>query len=43
MLGESVVIVPRDAGSGGNFFDLLSEELKNEGLSILRSRVGSVT
>ncbi|MEC8998072.1 MAG: hypothetical protein VX909_02325 [Candidatus Thermoplasmatota archaeon] len=42
MLGESVVVVPRDAVSGGNFFDRLSEELENVGLSTLRSRVGSV-
>jgi hypothetical protein len=40
MLGESVVIVPKDAGSDGKFFNLLSEELEVAGLSTFRSRVG---
>ncbi|MDP6662164.1 MAG: hypothetical protein QF760_02235 [Candidatus Thalassarchaeaceae archaeon] len=40
MLGESVVIVPKDAESDGNFFNLLSEELRVAGLSTFRSRVG---
>ena len=42
MLGESVVIVPRNAESDGKFFDLLSEELGVAGLSTFRSRVGSL-
>ena len=42
MLGESVVIVPTDASSDGEFFGQLSERLEGSGLSTMMSRVGDL-
>tara|TARA_B100000686_G_scaffold340887_1_gene417366 strand:- start:5208 stop:6176 length:969 start_codon:yes stop_codon:yes gene_type:complete len=40
MLGESVVVVPKDPNSKGEWMDALSEALREAGLSSFPSRVG---